>query len=490
MTASRPSPRSQPTQPRMSQLRYSTVTEQGHRPRNEDAVAATAGDYGDLLAIVADGMGGGIDGKRFSDSAVDRVQATFFSSTATDGATRLAEAVRAALRDLHALRQSDPRYLGSGTTLVCAYVRPLSSGAEVTYLHVGDSPIYYVQAATRTARKLTTDHTYAEALIRAGTPPAEAEAHVQAEQLTHVLGADLVLEQIPGYGGQRTIILRPNDRLVLCSDGISKLLSLRELTELTLAHPPDQAANQLVQRALRNGSKDNLTALVIHCAPATPPIPQFVLWILVAVVLLALIGGGTAVAQTWLGATSTTPPSVNPLNTVTPLPPTATGLPSPTIDPALTPEPTSTGGPSITPTATPTNTPTLTPSPTNTRITVRSVVPTLLATSGPANPVLPTNTLPDTNSTSAPSPTNPPPPTNTPRSPDTSPPPPTPVPPTPVPPTPLPPPTDAPPTPLPPTDVPPTPLPPTDVPPTPVPPPTNTPVPPPTIGPGPTNPTG
>jgi protein phosphatase len=368
-------------------LLYGVFTDQGKRARNEDAVVCHVVDDDQLLAIVADGMGGGIDGKRFSDSAVDRVQATFISSTEPTGRQRLDAAVRVAITDLNTLRKSDPRYIGSGSTLVTAHILAQADGAEVTYLHVGDSPIFLVSAANRRARQLMIDHTYAEALIRAGVAKEEALRHVQGEQLTHVLGAELDLATVPGYADQRTVIMQPNDRLILCSDGISKHLTLEELATLALASPPPEAARQIAQRALKNGSKDNVTALVIQCQPVRRSLRGLLALILAGMLLIGLGVGGTIFAQAYF--TATPPPVPIGANaSVTPLPPTSTREPTATTDPAAAPIPTSTEAPSITTTPTPTNTPTNTPLPTRTRTPTRT--PTISNTGA----VTETNPLP------------------------------------------------------------------------------------------------
>ena len=374
-------PTSQPSQRRsasrpLSRLLYGVFTDQGKRARNEDAVACYAVDDDQLLAIVADGMGGGIDGKRFSDSAVDRVQATFISSSEPTGRQRLDAAVRVAITDLNTLRKSDPRYIGSGSTLVTAHIQAQAGGAEVTYLHVGDSPIYLVSAASRSARQLMVDHTYAEALIRAGVAREEALRHVQGEQLTHVLGADLDLATVPGYAEQRTLLMQPNDRLILCSDGISKHLTLEELATLALSSPAPEAARQIAQRALKNDSKDNVTALVIQCQPVRRSLRGLLALILAGMLLIGLGVGGTIFAQGYFAASPTSAP-IGANASVTPLPPTNTREPTATIDPSAAPLPTSTQAlPTLTPTPTNTPLPTNTPSPTKVPTKVPTRTPT------------------------------------------------------------------------------------------------------------------
>ncbi len=371
-------------------------SERGGRAQNEDASAWYDTEQG-IVAIVADGMGGGLDGSLFSNRAVSRLQAHLISAGDKADQPELERAVQSVAQELHTLRMSEPRYHASGTTLIVASVKFEQNNAKALIIHIGDSRGYLISANGQ-AQPLTRDHTHAEALIREGTPPAEAHRHPQASRLTYALGDELTLDGVPD--AISTAMLKPNDRLLLCTDGVSKFVAPKELAEIALGRPAAEAARLITERAIKNGSKDNVTALLIHYQPQ-PRQPAYGLIGMVAVVcLLLLIGAIFAIGPARAYLTAPTPTSNAPLlvdATITPLPIATATIPAPTRTSVLVAE-TSTSGPSITPTATATPS----PSPTPTLIPTRPVlVPSATLISVTPNAEVPSAATPETGAPTA-----------------------------------------------------------------------------------------
>jgi len=374
-----------PTVSTLFSLDLGQRTDQGSRPRNEDHALTFATDHG-VVVMVADGMGSGVDGQLFSQKAVERAQAAILADTDLPAQSQVERAFDAAASELHRMRQSDARYSRSGSTMVLATATPDEAGAAVTLAHVGDSRAYHIRANGQ-VELITTDHSYSEQLIRQGSLRAEAERDPQGQLLTHVLGQDLDRSVV--RSSLCSLRLGPDDRLLLCSDGISRVLEAADLSALVLGQDAQAAAEALVRRAVRDKvaqRRDNATAVVVRCAaPTAAPVRagfSRLALLALALALVALLAGGGAAL---FGAAAAPPdaPRSPLIDATVEVPPTLTGTTLVTPSASPPPAPTSTGGPSVTPTATPT----LTPSPTNTPTrspTLPPVIPSV--TPPPVNP--------------------------------------------------------------------------------------------------------
>jgi PPM family protein phosphatase len=149
-----------------------------------------------------------------------------------------------------------PELYGMGTTLTLAY-----SLNDVLFLaHAGDSRCYLCRQGT--LYRLTEDHTLVEELVRHGALTAEAAVkHRSRHVITNAIGgtsSDLKVEV-------HMLDLEDGDRLLLCSDGLTDMLSDEEINRaLNIADDPEQACRTLVTRANEAGGKDNITAVVAH----------------------------------------------------------------------------------------------------------------------------------------------------------------------------------------------------------------------------------
>ncbi|HUF38586.1 MAG TPA: protein phosphatase 2C domain-containing protein [Anaerolineales bacterium] len=228
------------------------------RGENEDACAlpprwADPAALGTLL-VVADGVGGVPGGAEASREAVSYLQALYYAPTGIDApAERLNQAVQAVnmLNRRAPGRKADNERL---TTLVAAVIR----GGELWVANVGDSRAYLCRAGRKPARQLTQDHT-----------GAQSHAITQAIGLEDECQVDLY----------RYVWERGN-ALVLCSDGLAAVPP-REMSDLAVSLPAQEAAAALVQQANTLDGSDNATAIVARWVVARPrqrrrPPPQAV----------------------------------------------------------------------------------------------------------------------------------------------------------------------------------------------------------------------
>ncbi|NNJ09783.1 serine/threonine-protein phosphatase [Chloroflexales bacterium ZM16-3] len=363
-----------------------TYTDQGGRQRNEDSIGLEFTNDG-LFAIVADGMGGGIDGKLFSEQAVTILH-TYLSEAPSRDSLTLEHGIAQVAREINSLRQGNPDYKVSGTTLVALVLRLHDGRAEGTIASIGDSRAYRIPAEGP-ARQITRDHTYAEQLISSGTNEVEAYQHKQALRLTYALGDALALESVPDLFID--VLLQPGERLLLCTDGVCKHLSDDQLAQLARGAEPTRATEDIARAAIAAGSKDNVSAAIIGYAVSSPKgrRPGLLIATLLAILAIA-IGSGAVYARYRAALAQEVVPAFDA--TVTPLPKTSTLLPA-TSTPALLLEQTSTIAPSITPT--PTSTPTSTPTATSTLTPVPPKRPTRTQTREVVN-TTPTTTVSST----------------------------------------------------------------------------------------------
>jgi len=228
------------------------------RTKNQDALVRDSFALPDVvvyLCAVADGMGGHLAGDVASRTAVEELSlgvAEAIQGLPPREVLSLA-VTRANSKVLHRA-QSDPSCSGMGTTLTAALLFP-----GVAYIcHVGDSRAYAYQGGELT--RLTNDHSYVEELLRKGELTLDdAENHPKRNILTRALGVHdylLVDCQEHALGGV--------EMLLLCTDGLTKLVSDYEIQGIIEAHPdPAEVLRTLLDVALERGAPDNVTVLLI-----------------------------------------------------------------------------------------------------------------------------------------------------------------------------------------------------------------------------------
>jgi serine/threonine protein phosphatase PrpC len=234
----------------MTTLRTASGTDTGKvRENNQDAIVSS-----DRLALVADGLGGHAGGEVASSVAAGVIQASFTGQSLDE----LEAAVRAANWAIRERAVAEPALDNMGTT-ICA-VGLLTDGG-VVLVNVGDSRAYLWHANELT--QLTRDHSLTAELIERGElTEEEAPQHPYYGVLTRALGVTPDVE-IDG----EALHLEEGDRLVVCSDGLFNELSTAEIASV-MARGEDIAAvvNSLVDGALANGGRDNVSVVVAEIA--------------------------------------------------------------------------------------------------------------------------------------------------------------------------------------------------------------------------------
>lgn len=220
------------------------------RSNNQDS-----GYAGPRLLVLADGMGGPAGGDIASSVAVAHlVPLDADVPPADDLLPLLREAIEAAHNELMERSQEAPELAGLGTTAIAI----LRSGNKLGMVHIGDSRAYLLRGGELT--QVTTDHTYVQHLVETGKITAEqAEVHPNRNMILRALGdtaGDVILDESVREA-------RPGDRWLLCSDGLSGMVS-RETIEKTLLNikDPGECADALINLALKGGGVDNITAVV------------------------------------------------------------------------------------------------------------------------------------------------------------------------------------------------------------------------------------
>jgi protein phosphatase len=232
-----------------------------YRENNEDAIETK--QYPDMtVAIVADGMGGQAAGEVASKRAIEVVPrelkrnlAGALSHEQTKNVIR--KAVVQANEEIMELASLERDLKNMGTTIVMAVWRQGSSILHIANL--GDSRAYLIRG--KKLEQLTVDHSIAQALVEAKTiSVAEARTHRYRNVLWKYLGSNEV-----GEGPEvKPVQIQAGDRLLLCTDGLSGVVSDEQLLNFLRDHvDPQQCADGLGQLALDCGSKDNVSCIVV-----------------------------------------------------------------------------------------------------------------------------------------------------------------------------------------------------------------------------------
>ncbi len=224
-------------------------TDTGRQRRdNEDSSFARA-----PLFVIADGMGGAQAGEVASRLAVE----AFADALPEDGSPeeRLAGRAQDANREIYEMSRTAQERAGMGTTLTAVYLD--ETGLAVA--HVGDSRAYLYRHGE--LGRLTQDHTLVEELLRRGKLTEEQAAeHPQRSIITRALGVDPVVEV-----DTRTYAGRAGDVVLLCSDGLTSMITETAIVEVLAAEPDlDRAAEALIAAANDAGGRDNITVILFR----------------------------------------------------------------------------------------------------------------------------------------------------------------------------------------------------------------------------------
>jgi protein phosphatase len=234
------------------------------RANNQDS-----GYAGRRLFLVADGMGGHAGGDVASAIATKRIaEADGDYESSQAAAAALEQSLLSANRTLEETVADHSELTGMGTTVSAMLVQQ----DRVVIAHIGDSRVYLLRSGELS--QVSTDHTFVQRLVDAGRITAEeAMVHPRRSVLMRVLGDVEAAPEIDTL----VIDTHPDDRWMLCSDGLSGVVSFDELHEILSSDAgAKQVADRLVKASLDGGAPDNVTVVVVDIgdppAPETPPL--------------------------------------------------------------------------------------------------------------------------------------------------------------------------------------------------------------------------
>jgi len=238
------------------------VTDAGKvRQNNEDALLVGEGED-ETLFVVADGIGGFEAGEVASSLAVEVLK-----GLQPDEPFRTA--IAEANRRIVAAGRGDEKLSGMGTTVVAIRFGGTQREPVAEVAHVGDSRAYLVRGGDM--KPITEDHSLVAELVRSGDLTRDQAAeHPQKNLITRALGADEEVDV------DTTVLpIEAGDRILLCSDGLSDMVTEAGISEILAASPedPEKAARGLLSAALDAGGNDNITVIVVDVKEQPAPHP-------------------------------------------------------------------------------------------------------------------------------------------------------------------------------------------------------------------------
>jgi PPM family protein phosphatase len=239
------------------------------REHNEDSLFFTPANNILPTFIVADGMGGQLGGEKASQLAVEIVpkelQKRFVGAFRTNAVIRaIRESISHANQEILAASLIQPNLTNMGTTIVMTMIRR----GRAYVAGIGDSRCYRVRG--NRVEQLTRDHSMAQALAEVGTIRQE---DVSSHRYNHVLYLYLGSREVDrGITEVKVLALLEGDRYILCSDGLSGVVSEKEMMDILKAEPNAQkSAEKLVDLAVKNKSRDNITCIVVNIGKVDSP---------------------------------------------------------------------------------------------------------------------------------------------------------------------------------------------------------------------------
>lgn len=225
------------------------------RPDNQDSAFV-----GPTCMLVADGVGGGAAGEIASATTAYAVAATVLMHALEDPSEVLREAVRLAQAQVHAGVLADAARSGMATTLTAL----VTDGERFVLGHMGDSRGYVFRDGDLT--RVTRDHTYVQDMVEAGRlDPADVAHHPWRNVVTRTVNGseDGVPDLLP-------LELRPGDRVLLASDGLTDLVDEAVIAQTLMTRGDDDAVQALVAGALGRGGRDNVTCVLATIVDGPP----------------------------------------------------------------------------------------------------------------------------------------------------------------------------------------------------------------------------
>lgn len=222
------------------------------REKNEDAFLM---DEDQGFFLVCDGMGGHRGGEVASHMAVETISRSMEGFTSANARQQLVQGIEKANQAILKSGLENEDLFEMGTTVTAA----LLNDTQFTVANVGDSGVFIIRDGS--IRKVTRDHTLAEQMLSNGVlKPEEMRDNAYNHILTRALGIEEQIE-IDIFDED----LRPDDIILMCSDGLTDMLTPEEILIVVQAHSKDLdiAAQQLLREALGKGGFDNITILLL-----------------------------------------------------------------------------------------------------------------------------------------------------------------------------------------------------------------------------------
>ncbi len=228
-------------------LHYAARSDRGLvRSNNQDSVYA-----GPRLLALADGMGGHAAGEVASKVVIAALAPLDDDEPGEDLLAHLRDAMVAGNSAISELVASDPDLDGMGTTLTAI----LFAGSKLGLVHIGDSRAYQMRDAELS--QITHDDTFVQSLID--------EGRITEEEAANHPQRSLLLRALTGHDMEPSLAVREaraGDRYLLCSDGLSSVVSEETIAEALRISDPQQCADRLIELALKGGGPDNVTVIV------------------------------------------------------------------------------------------------------------------------------------------------------------------------------------------------------------------------------------
>jgi protein phosphatase len=226
------------------------------------------------LFVLADGMGGEAHGEVASGMAVDSIVHHCQQWQAnpslplqgegrpelSDKTNRLISAIRVANREIYVAAKDDASKRGMGSTVVCAWI----DGQRLCVAHVGDSRAYLLRHGE--LQQLTEDHSLVAEQVRRGVlTRQQADTSKMQSVLLRALGIE---EDVEVDAAEH--FLMDGDMVLLCSDGLDRMVTDPEIASTMLTYPTaDAATGRLIELALENGGEDNVTVVMLRIQRAS-----------------------------------------------------------------------------------------------------------------------------------------------------------------------------------------------------------------------------
>ncbi|MGN1014188.1 MAG: Stp1/IreP family PP2C-type Ser/Thr phosphatase [Butyricicoccus sp.] len=230
------------------------------RSNNQDTYRTELNENGCTYLILCDGMGGARAGnvasEKTADIFLDYLRQNVTAELDTESLARvILQGSIQANREVFEMAQSSPDYSGMGTTLVGG----VAIEDRVLLCNIGDSRAYLIDTSRAAIAQMTEDHSLVEEMVRAGRLTKEEARHYPGRNLiTRAVGVDETVE-----ADLYEILMKEGQVLLLCSDGLSGMITDAEIAAIIVQSPDLKTAGDLlVQRACEAGGNDNITVVL------------------------------------------------------------------------------------------------------------------------------------------------------------------------------------------------------------------------------------